>query len=182
MKTFNYLKMKVLLYILLLSLPIYAVSQNNNLLIESHLKKLKNAKTYALEIANKLSEEKFDFRPVKAEMSFKEQLLHIGENLYWLSSTFIGEQNNPLKDKKHNASEMNKDEVLQFLESAFDYSTKVISELQENTLSKTFNWGTQKLNKYQFLNLIQDHKSHHVGQLIVYLRLNNVEPPKYIGW
>lgn len=174
--------MKALLYFILLSLPVYALSQNNNLLIESHLKKLKNAKTYALEIANKLSEEKFDFRPVKEEMSFKEQILHVGENLYWLSATFIGEQNNPLKDKKRNPSEMNKDDVLQFLGSAFDYSTKVISELKENTLDKEFPWNKLKLNKYQFLNLIQDHQSHHVGQLIVYLRLNNIEPPKYIGW
>ena len=35
---------------------------------------------------------------------------------------------------------------------------------------------------YQFLNLIQDHQAHHVGQIIVYLRLNTIEPPKYIGW
>ncbi len=174
--------MKVLLYVLLLALPLCVVSQNNKLFIEGHLKKLRNAKTYALEIANKLPDEKFDFRPVREEMSFKEQLLHVGENLYWLSSTYISEQNNPIKDKKHNPSQMNKDEVLEFLESSFNYSFNVISELQENTLSKTFNWGTQKLNKYQFLNLIQDHQSHHIGQLIVYLRLNNIDPPKYIGW
>ena len=47
---------------------------------------------------------------------------------------------------------------------------------------KEFNWNGGKLNKYQFLNLIQDHQTHHVGQLIVYLRINNIEPPKYIGW
>ena len=174
--------MKVLLYVLLLALPLCVVSQNNKLFIEGHLKKLRNAKTYALEIANKLPNEKFDFRPIKEEMSFKEQLLHVGENLYWLSSTYIGEQKNPLKDKKSNTSEMNKDDVLQFLGSAFDYSTKVISELQENTLNKEFPWNKLKLNKYQFLNLIQDHQSHHIGQLIVYLRLNNIDPPKYIGW
>ena len=77
---------------------------------------------------------------------------------------------------------MNKEDVIQFLASAFDYSHKVIGALQENNLYKNFNWGSQKLNKFQFLNLIQDHQSHHVGQLIVYLRLNNIEPPKYIGW
>lgn len=57
-----------------------------------------------------------------------------------------------------------------------------MSEVDENSLTKEFSWIGGKLNKYQFLNLIQDHQAHHVSQLIVYLRLNGIEPPKYIGW
>jgi hypothetical protein len=38
------------------------------------------------------------------------------------------------------------------------------------------------LNKYQFLNLIQDNQAYHFGQLIDYLRLITIYPPKYIGW
>lgn len=174
--------MKLIRFFILLFLPFFSIAQSDKILIESHLTKIQNAKTYALAIANKLPEEKFDFRPVKEEMSFKEQLIHIGENLYWLSSTYISEQNNPLNEKKHNSADMNKEDVLQFLASAFDYSHKVIGALKGNNLYKEFNWGSQKLNKFQFLNLIQDHQSHHIGQLIVYLRLNNIEPPKYIGW
>ncbi|OYY03206.1 MAG: DinB family protein, partial [Sphingobacteriia bacterium 35-40-5] len=34
----------------------------------------------------------------------------------------------------------------------------------------------------QFLNLIQDHQTHHRAQLIVYLRLNMLNPPNYTGW
>lgn len=174
--------MIVIRFFIILFLPFFSIAQSDKILIESHLTKIQNAKTYALAIANKLPAEKFDFRPVKEEMSFKEQLIHIVENLYWLSSTYIGEQNNPLKDRKSNAAEMNKKDLITFLENSFDYSIKVISELKEDTLQKEFAWNRQNLNKYQFLNLIQDHQSHHVGQLIVYLRLNNIEPPKYIGW
>jgi uncharacterized damage-inducible protein DinB len=36
------------------------------------------------------------------------------------------------------------------------------------------------LNKLQFINFIHDHQSHHIGQLIVYLRLNNIEPPSSV--
>ena len=36
-------------------------------------------------MADKLTEDKYDFKPVKEEMSFKEQLVHIGENIFWLS-------------------------------------------------------------------------------------------------
>ena len=174
--------MKFILTILLFSVPIAGIAQTNQMLIESHMIKFKNAKTYTLSIAEKLNEDKFDFKPVKEEMSFKEQLIHIGENIYWLSSTYIKEEINPIKKNKNRASEMNKEQVLEFLASAYDYAIKAMSEMDEKTLSKEFNWNGGKMNKFQFLNLIQDHQSHHVGQLIVYLRLNNTTPPKYIGW
>ena len=133
-------------------------------------------------MAEKLPEVKYDFKPVKEEMSFKEQLVHQGENIYWLSSTYLKEAPSPLKGKKIISNEMNKKEVIQFVQDAYEYGIKAMSEVDENSLTKEFNWNGGKLNKYQFLNLIQDHQAHHVGQLIVYLRLNGIEPPKYIGW
>jgi uncharacterized damage-inducible protein DinB len=174
--------MKTFLSILLLSYSFTGIAQSNQLLINSHLEKFKNAKSYTLSMAEKLDEQKYDFKPVKEEMSFKEQLVHIGENIYWLSSTYIKEEPNPLKGKKVNSSDMNKEQVLQFVKDAYEYGLKVMIELDEKTLSNEFNWNAGKLNKYQFLNLIQDHQAHHVGQIIVYLRLNTIEPPKYIGW
>ncbi len=174
--------MKIFLSILLLSFSFTGIAQLNQLLINSHLEKFKNAKSYTLAMADKLVEDKYDFKPVKEEMSFKEQLVHIGENIYWLSSTYIKEEPNPLKGKKVNSNEINKEQVKQFVKDAYEYGLKVMTELEEKSLSKEFNWNGGKLNKYQFLNLIQDHQTHHVGQLIVYHRINNIEPPKYIGW
>ncbi len=47
---------------------------------------------------------------------------------------------------------------------------------------KKFDWSGTQLNKIQFLNLIEDHQTHHRAELLVYLRLNNIKPPEYIGW
>jgi uncharacterized damage-inducible protein DinB len=174
--------MKIILVIISFAFSVAGIAQSNQMLIESHLVKFKNAKTYTLAIAEKLAEDKFDFKPVKEEMSFKEQLVHIGENIYWLSATYIKEETNPIKANKNRANELNKEQVLEFVNSAYDYALKAIIALDEKSLSKTFNWSGGKMNKFQFLNLIQDHQSHHVGQLIVYLRLNGIAPPKYIGW
>lgn len=174
--------MKIFQTIILSLLSFIGFAQSNQMLIESHLVKLRNAKAYTLSIAEKLDADKFDFKPVKEEMSFKEQLVHIGENIYWLSSTYIKEETNPIKTDKIRASEMNKEQVVEFVASAYDYALKAMSELDEKTFSKEFNWNGGKMNKFQYLNLIQDHQSHHVGQLIVYLRLNGITPPKYIGW
>ncbi len=174
--------MKNIIVIILFASPILGFAQSQQMLIESHLVKFKNAKNYTLSIAEKFSSDKYDFKPVKEEMSFKEQLVHIGENIYWLSSTYIKEETNPIKTNKNRASEMNKEQVLEFVGSAYDYALKAMIESDEKSMSKEFNWSSGKMNKFQFLNLIQDHQSHHVGQLIVYLRLNGVTPPKYIGW
>ena len=68
--------MKTFLSILLLSYSFTGSAQFNQLLINSHLEKFKNAKSYTLSMAEKLPEVKYDFKPVKEEMSFKEQLVH----------------------------------------------------------------------------------------------------------
>jgi len=174
--------MKNLLWIIFFANPMVGHGQNHSLLIQSHLEKFSNAKKYTLSIAAKLAEDKYDFKPVKEEMSFKEQLVHIGENIFWLSSTYISEETNPIKADKNRASQMNKEQVLEFVLSAYDYAEKAITALDQNSLSKAFSWRDGKMNKFQFLNLIQDHQAHHVGQLIVYLRINGIEPPRYIGW
>lgn len=174
--------MKTILSIFGLFISFVGFAQNNEPLIQSHLIKLKNAKNYTLAVADKLDESKYMFKPMKEEMSFKEQLVHVAENIYWLSSTYIKEELNPEKDKKLSAQEMTKEQVMQFVTEAYEYGYKAIEALDEKTLLKSFNWSGGKMNKYQFLNLIQDHQAHHVGQLIVYLRLQSITPPKYIGW
>lgn len=68
--------MKIFLSILLLSISFIGIAQANQLLINSQLEKFKKAKSYTLSMAEKLPEEKYDFKPIKEEMSFKEQLVH----------------------------------------------------------------------------------------------------------
>ena len=68
--------MKIFLSILLLSISFIGIAQANQLLINSQLEKFKKAKSYTLSMAEKLPEVKYDFKPVKEEMSFKEQLVH----------------------------------------------------------------------------------------------------------
>jgi uncharacterized damage-inducible protein DinB len=174
--------MKIKLLFFLITISINGMSQVNQALLNAHSQKLNNAKVYLLTIINSMDENKFDYKPVKEEMSFKEQLLHIGENLLWLSSTYIKEQPIAQQELKNHPAVMSKKEISIFVGDAFDYAIKTINDLDQSTLLKEFSWSGGKMNKLQFLNLIQDHQSHHVGQLIVYIRLNGITPPRYIGW
>lgn len=160
---------------------VYAQSESE-LLIQSHVQKLENAKEYTIALAGLMPENQYNFKPVPDEMSFREQLIHLSQNLYWLSSTYIGEVPNPFQSTKEELSKLSKDSIIPLIKNAYNYAIHSISDLDNKTLSKKFKFSGRNLNKYQFLNLIEDHQTHHRGQLIVYLRLNNIKPPKYIGW
>lgn len=157
-------------------------AQDFNFLIESHVTKMNNAKSYTLQVANLMPENLYGFKPVEGEMSFKEQLIHIGKNIYWLSSTYISEVDDPVKKMELNVNNLTKAQVIEFLSGAYEYAVSSFRAADVNSLSKEFNWSGGKMNKIQFMNLIQDHQTHHRGQLIVYLRLNKLQPPRYIGW
>ena len=71
------------------------VSLKENL---TFLHKKDNSKNYLLEIAEAMPEANYNFKPTERQMSFKEQLLHIRQNMVWLSETYFME--NGEKSKK----------------------------------------------------------------------------------
>lgn len=168
--------------LILLLIPVLSHSQNKEIL-QSHSIKLTNAKAYTLQVASAMPADEYHYKPVPEEMSFKEQLIHLGENLFWLSSKYIREEENPYLLSSDKKAGMSKEAVIQFVSEAYDYAIKAIKALDNTTLNKQFPWGKGlMMNKYQFLNLIQDHQTHHRAQLIVYLRLKGITPPRYTGW
>jgi uncharacterized damage-inducible protein DinB len=181
MRPEKYLRMIFVLTPMLLT-NLTGINAQDSLLISSHVTKLRNAKTYTLQVAELMPNTKYGYKPVEGEMSFKEQLVHIGKNIYWLSSTYIRETDDPVKKMELDINNLTKEQVAIFLEGAYDYAVSSFQETDIKTFSKEFKWAGGKMNKIQFMNLIQDHQTHHRGQLMVYLRLNNLQPPRYIGW
>ena len=98
----------------------------------------------------------------------------------WLSSTYFGRQ---LSDKgSGNNSKLTKEETIKLLVNAFDGVSAILKNLPPEALSEKVEFFAGEKTKLQILNLLQDHVTHHRGQLIVYLNLNNIEPPTYVGW
>jgi hypothetical protein len=75
-----------------LGFSINGKAQGSDSLLNQLSAKWENAKTYTLKMADLMSSENYGFRPVAEEMSFKEQLLHIANNMKWLSSAFLFSQ------------------------------------------------------------------------------------------
>ncbi|GHU57853.1 hypothetical protein FACS189444_0610 [Spirochaetia bacterium] len=169
--------------ITIILVPFFCEAQNNNALIQAHINKFINSEKYTLEVASEMPDSLYNFRPVSTEMSFKQQLIHLGKNIIWLCTKYLNEQPNlPSFSNNLVAEEMNKDQTINFVKKAYEYGITSFKHLDTASLMKKFDWSGTQLNKIQFLNLIEDHQTHHRAELLVYLRLNNIKPPEYIGW
>lgn len=145
----------------------------------SFLEKWDNSKSYLIAIAEAMPEDKYDFKPTERQMSFKEQLIHIKGNMDWLSTTYFTNDNFEKGKKEIFPS---KKEVILELTSSFDKVLEIIKNTPDKELKETVDFFAGPKSKLQILNLLQDHVTHHRGQLIVYLNLNEIEPPSYSGW
>ena len=86
----NRIQPSVLLALLLWGISHVSLAEDP--VLKAHQSKLQGAKEYTLEVAHAMPEELFSYKPTADEMSFGEQLIHIADNLVWLSSTYLREK------------------------------------------------------------------------------------------
>jgi len=140
-----------------------------------------HSKPYLLKIAQKMPAKHYDFKPTDRQMTFKEQLLHIRENMLKLSHAYI-DQNQPFQDTINNPETVPKTQTIQLVDEAFEKVDDIVAKVEKKDLATQVDFFEGTKTKLQILNLIQDHVSHHRGQIIVYLNLKGLEPPDYVGW
>jgi uncharacterized damage-inducible protein DinB len=164
-----------------LSLPLFAQSEAAHL-VELQ-QKWSNATTYTLALAESMPAEQYSFRPVEGEMSFGEQLVHLSSNMVWLSSEYLlGAK--PPHDRKEieGFARKSKEEVLQLVEESLEYAATTLKNLDPTQLNESVKFFAGPMTRRQIILLMNDHLTHHRAQAIVYLRLNGILPPKYVGW
>lgn len=153
------------------------VSFSQDLTIPTFLEKWQNSKTYLLQVAEAMPAENYNYSPTSREMTFVEQLQHIHQNMEWLGITYFN------KPEASSSEDLDlKSQTIANLKDAFDGIGVVVEKTSPDDLKTKVDFFAGEKTKLQILNLLQDHVTHHRGQLIVYLNLNNVEPPKYTGW
>jgi uncharacterized damage-inducible protein DinB len=173
--------MRLLFFALFLSATNIASAQKiDSLFLDAAITKLQNSKEYTLKVANSMPDEKYGFKPVPDEMSFGEQLLHTASNLNWLTSCYITSNKSPVT--KAATQVYKKDEIIQVLNNTYDYAIGALKSFDGSHLADTVSFFAGAKTKLQIINLISDHQTHHRAQMIVYLRLNGIKPPGYVGW
>lgn len=174
--------MRYLLLIIFSAGLVFSVQsqETESLFLKASMIKLKNSKEYTIMVAELMPEEFYGFKPTAAEMSFREQLLHICTNMTWLSSSCLSSENKSAYIVEKNMQ--GKDSILHVLNQTYDYAITILSAVSPSSLADSVKFFAGPMNKLQIINLISDHQTHHRGQLLVYLRLCGVEPPRYVGW
>jgi len=143
------------------------------------LKKWENAAAYTIECAEAMPADKYDYKPTEEARTFRAQLLHMVGNMMWLSSDYL-EANKYGKDIKDQS--LSKDEVLAILRETFQLSTEAVKNFPEDRMTEVVEFFAGPMEIQQIMMLMTDHMTHHRGQILVYLRLNEVKAPRYRGW
>ena len=146
---------------------------------KNFLKKWENAKSYTIEVAEAMPEELYDFKPDPEARSFKAQLLHMMDNMMWLSSDYLeGEKyTGDLKD-----ANVSKEVILKMLNETFTLSQKAVLAFPIDRMDEIVKFFAGPMEIQQIMMLMTDHMTHHRGQTLVYLRMNQIKAPRYRGW
>jgi uncharacterized damage-inducible protein DinB len=172
-------RVSLFLVVILFVFPLYSLAQAKDSLLAQLERKWANAKNYTLKIAEMMPEEYYEFRPVPEEMSFREQLLHVAKNMTWLSASYL------FSDQKSQTSDTvlkDKASVLKAVNQAYDRVLSAHQRFPAQQLDEMVPFFAGPISRRQVFLLLHDHQTHHLGQLIVYLRLKGIKPPDYVGW
>ena len=143
--------------------------------IKEIIKKWKGNKRFTLKFVDEIDEEQLNYKPVEGMKTYLSQLSHITT---WLRthSWFVTEEEfekGSLKTKQQVIIQLEElfDRLIDYLENATDEDLNTKVELWYGTVSKE-----------SVLLTMDNHLSHHRGQLVVYLRHLDIKVPSYIGW
>jgi uncharacterized damage-inducible protein DinB len=156
-----------------------SIGAQSSTLLSEFEQKWRNASDYTKEIAEQMPAEHFDFQPAADMRTFKEQLMHMMGNVVWLSSGYLGggEFQSDLKRRDYTRVE-----VLRLLDETSAFAANAIKNLKPEELDDAVDFFAGPMTKRQILTLLNDHLTHHRGQIIVYLRLKDIKPARYRGW
>lgn len=169
--------MKVISTLIMALLCLSSAAQSG--FITDFQQKWQGAWDYTIEFAEAMPAKHYDYRPNKEERTYREQLIHMAGNMLWLGSDYLGapdfdwDVDNPPEEKE---------ELIRYLDDAFSHISKAVANFNPADLNDIVQFFAGPMSKRRVFFLLSDHVTHHRGQLVVYLRLKGIEPPRYRGW
>ena len=136
--------------------------------------------------AEAMPDDKFNFAPATSQGEFKgvrtfaQQVKHIAATNYMFGAGILGEKP-PVDIGSENGpdSMTSKADVVKFLKDSFVYLHKAINSLSEsNAMGEVQSpFGSNKITRLRLGLFAISHPWDHYGQMVEYLRMNNIIPP-----
>jgi len=134
--------------------------------------------------AEAMPEDKFGFAPTdgafKGVRNFGQQIKHVAAVNYEIGAALLEEKPpTDIADEAGPSSITSKAEILKYLSDSFAYVHKAIQTINEKNLVGTVKspFGEGKVTRLGLATSVAWHGFDHYGQMVEYLRMNNIVPP-----
>tara|TARA_R110002049_G_scaffold308226_2_gene511410 strand:- start:4091 stop:4600 length:510 start_codon:yes stop_codon:yes gene_type:complete len=166
----------------MLSSLVQPILAQENDFIKEYLERLEKSKDYLIVVAEMIPEDKYMFKATSESMSFAENLMHIAWAMDWHSQSLMGgrDARDWDTDTELKVDNKSKQEMIDKIDETFDKTIEFISNFDTNRLDERLDYFGADRTKRQILLLLADHITHHRGQMLVYMRLNGLKPPRYV--
>lgn len=176
------MKLKVIFILFLLHFSACLAAAQQDPFLKDFLERWENSKKYFLAVAEAMPEEKYQYKAYEGGMSFAEQLLHVALIIDWHAFSKFDGRESAIKWEEFKTMGKTKQEMIRIAEIEFNRAKRLIASFDPDRIDEKGSYADFTRTRRQFLLLLADHVSHHRAQMIVYLRLQNIEPPNYINY
>lgn len=172
----------ILITLIPLSLLVSPLFAQQSPFIKDCLERLENSRKYLVLVAEAMPEEKYDFKASPKSKTFAENLMHLGYALDWHSQSLLGgrEARDWKIDTTFTVGNKSKAEMILTIDKTFGETTKLIENFEIARLEDELDYFGLNRTKRQIFLLLADHVTHHRAQMLVYMRMNGLVPPRYV--
>src|SRR4051812_9391822 len=167
--------MKQLLSILLFAFSVSFCASAADPMIDRYMKHLKTSRDFTVRVAEQMPEDQYGFKLTSPQMSFAEQIIHIGESNVYFFSTLTGG-----KEPFAKPSSRTKADVISYLNKSFDYCLDVLQKASTAQMDKSYKAEGGSMGGWDLVMLALDHTTHHRAQCEMYLRVKSITPTSYV--
>jgi uncharacterized damage-inducible protein DinB len=139
-----------------------------------------------VDAADAMPADKYNFAPTNGDFkgvrTFGEQVRHVAAANYIIAAAILGEAKPPVDTAGESgpASMTSKADIMKYLRDSFAYMHKAYGSItdEQKGLEMTKNpFGPNQVTKLSLVLEQAGHPFDHYGQMVEYLRMNNIIPP-----
>ncbi len=147
--------------------------------LKDYLERWEQSGEYLVIVAEAMPESEYNFKPTAEQSTFAQQLMHIACIIDWHGFAKADGQEYKPKYDDFKAEGRSKKEIIEIVNREFERSTKLIANFDSRRLEETAKYSGFTRTRRQLFMLMADHVTHHRAQILGYMRLKGLVPPKY---
>ncbi|MEE9118851.1 MAG: DinB family protein, partial [Calditrichia bacterium] len=130
-----------------------------------------------IRLADAIPSEYYNWRPTEKIRSIKESLMHVAGTHYFLASILNSPVPEGIKPGEFTKSGTTKKATQNILLTSIEHIRAAIQKIDNEQLYTTVDFFGGKETMQRVILQVGEHMAEHLGQLIVYARMQGVTPP-----